>query len=193
MGTDDNSGGGGGEANFVEVVHGAGTVTYLNLDCQVCHFYDQVAQICSIPPDSKVDLATDRGRLALLPELANSSQPVTTVLKSRSVMVPVLLMPLALGDGFDSETASVAPPSRPSSTRSTSGRRKKEEEEDVVSMSVGRYRFSPLLQADVIASRFPQFEIHPPGKTGSLKKSASRRISRVNLVKSKSKHPSITS
>ena len=175
------------EAQFVEIVHGTGASMYLNLDCQLCHFCDQLAQVCGLPPDTRVDLATERGRLQLLPDVANSKERAATVLKTRLVHIPVLLMPLDDGDGFESETASVRH-SRPSSTRSTSAKaRKREEEDDVVAMNSGLYRFNPLLDSEEIASRFPQFDIHIPGKSASLKRTSSRRLSRLSSKSTKSK------
>eukprot|EP01147_Barroeca_monosierra_P007604 gene7604-9869_t len=173
------------EASFLEVIYGSGETAYLNLNCQICHLYDQLARLCAISSDNKVELATPEGKFIHLTNHQSSTQQAVSLLTNRTVMVPVVLTKEP-----EIEVISTPAPSRPSSTRSNSARsRKKDEEDGVFVIGEIRYRMVPFLDSEVLFTRFPNFEMQLSGKGGSgNKRTTSRRLSRQSsMLKSRSR------
>eukprot|EP00049_Salpingoeca_infusionum_P025593 m.20449 g.20449 ORF g.20449 m.20449 type:complete len:155 (+) comp8168_c0_seq1:926-1390(+) len=144
-------------AEFIQIISNDGDVSFLNLNCQVIHLHDQIAELCRIFPDNEIDLASDKGRLQDF-NVAVQTQPTelaSAFLKSKSVFVPVLVQVL------DDDISTT---SRPTSSK------KKEDSERKVN-------YQPLLNQQMLQARFPYFELQLSTGKAVAKRAPSRRAS----------------
>eukprot|EP00045_Choanoeca_perplexa_P020256 m.3917 g.3917 ORF g.3917 m.3917 type:complete len:183 (+) comp6610_c0_seq1:35-583(+) len=155
-------------AQFITVFYGQDESVILNLNCSARHLCDHLANLLDIATSSQLDLASERGRLSDLTSVGDMETQATTLLKSRTCYVPVLITQ-ALSTKqlhqFDDALSVSGGVSRPSSSRSVSSRKSSrrgttqsghDDSKDNFEMKT---YYQVWIEGSALQAKFPAFEL----------------------------------